>query len=1074
MPEVKLITNKEDLKAHIHAIHNYMRNNGVGYGFDALNTFNLIYGLKLLEDLIKKKKLDNILTKDEKKSLLFSELVKLAESGNGKELYEKIDETVCTILHKHIELKEVFFYEIPKDLRYDVIEGIVSMINQIDTESNHHLAGKVYEYFIGRDETAISSLGAYYTDRLITKFIIEKFVKCGITMLNNDGTIKSFCDPFGGSGGFTLTYIDFVIKLAEKQKLRINWENDIKKINHYDLSNNVIKMAKLEIFTLTHTFADRDKVKKINSFTHGFNNLFDIILSNPPYGGDKNEKTPELKDNEKLINHIHEILPEYYNDIGIEWNSKTKLSSKSHISLIEKVKSKTDDEEVEEKCDLILGLIEQLEEIKEKNALIEKEQKEKCVNFNTCGNDSIIQNFIVKYKNLYTEKYKSGLKTKDKRYIDYNFGDGSGTQYANDKEACSLILLMALLEKGGTCGAVLKEGVFFDSKYSFLREILIEHFKVTHVVSIPNDQFENTTTKTTYIMFTNPKNEKDTTNIVEFGELKVTKEEKDVYEIINNKVLITKRKDEVSSVDEVLLVKVKKEDIAKPTVIIKKNKKGEIVKEINNYNYYLNWKNYEGIGKEIYCPEDFRLVKLGDILNYKQKSKRKASDGKSEGKYRFYTSSEKIKYCNECDYDELCIIFGNGGNGSLFLDTQFSCSDHNFVCVTKDKDTTIYVYNYIKSIWGEFVKKLFNGSTLANISLENLNNYQIPFPKDIIKIKPQITKLYDTHNKINDLKEEFVLKETQIQQKIREICDENECDAYKLGDVCEYIKTGKNKTPDDKKGTLYPYYGTLEITGYTDHYIFEGKHILTARNGSKLHENCFLVDGKFYPSDHVFAIKNNDKVKLDYLYYSLLSQSDVIEHVSNGSTVKGITKTNLENLIIKIPKDKKVMKKLEELIKQIDELNNTLKDNEQKYKNLLSEFNKLFEQKEDKNPNKKEKIDKIVKKEESESEEDKKPKKKEKIKKIVKDEESESEEDEKSKKKDAKKDIKKIVKKEEFDSDSDNLFSSDDDEFIWDISVVMKMKKYKDDKDKLKELMTKNKIPKDIFNEKVKELQKKK
>jgi len=36
------------------------------------------------------------------------------------------------------------------------------------------------------------------------------------------------------------------------------------------------------------------------------------------------------------------------------------------------------------------------------------------------------------------------------------------------------------------------------------------------------------------------------------------------------------------------------------------------------------------------------------------------------------------------------------------------------------------------------------------------------------------------------------------------------------------------------------------------------------------------------------------------------------------------------------------------------------------------------------------------------------------------------------------------------------------------------MKKYKDDKDKLKELMTKNKIPKDIFNEKIKELQKKK
>jgi hypothetical protein len=66
-----------------------MRNNGVGYGFDALNTFNLIYGLKLLEDLIKNKKLDNILSKDEKKSLLFSELVKLAENGKGDDIYKK-------------------------------------------------------------------------------------------------------------------------------------------------------------------------------------------------------------------------------------------------------------------------------------------------------------------------------------------------------------------------------------------------------------------------------------------------------------------------------------------------------------------------------------------------------------------------------------------------------------------------------------------------------------------------------------------------------------------------------------------------------------------------------------------------------------------------------------------------------------------------------------------------------------------------------------------------------------------------------------------------------------------------
>jgi len=40
------ITNKEALKDKIHDIHNYLRNNGAGYGMNALKVFNVIYGLK--------------------------------------------------------------------------------------------------------------------------------------------------------------------------------------------------------------------------------------------------------------------------------------------------------------------------------------------------------------------------------------------------------------------------------------------------------------------------------------------------------------------------------------------------------------------------------------------------------------------------------------------------------------------------------------------------------------------------------------------------------------------------------------------------------------------------------------------------------------------------------------------------------------------------------------------------------------------------------------------------------------------------------------------------------------------
>jgi hypothetical protein len=44
------ISNKEALKNFIHDIHNYLRNNGAGYGMNALKTFSILYGLKKIEE----------------------------------------------------------------------------------------------------------------------------------------------------------------------------------------------------------------------------------------------------------------------------------------------------------------------------------------------------------------------------------------------------------------------------------------------------------------------------------------------------------------------------------------------------------------------------------------------------------------------------------------------------------------------------------------------------------------------------------------------------------------------------------------------------------------------------------------------------------------------------------------------------------------------------------------------------------------------------------------------------------------------------------------------------------------
>jgi type I restriction-modification system DNA methylase subunit len=90
----------------------------------------------------------------------------------------------------------------------------------------------------------------------------------------------------------------------------------------------------------------------------------------------------------------------------------------------------------------------------------------------------------------------------------------------NDKESASLILLMDMVDVNGTCIGVLKEGVFLNKIYKDLRKCLVENFNIREIISVPQDQFENTSTKTSIIIFDNTK---EKTSNVKFLDLVVEK-----------------------------------------------------------------------------------------------------------------------------------------------------------------------------------------------------------------------------------------------------------------------------------------------------------------------------------------------------------------------------------------------------------------------------------------------------------------------------------------------------------------------------------------------------------------------
>lgn len=837
------ISNKEALKDKIHDIHNFLRNNGGGYGMNALKVFNIIYGLKKIEEngLIDKSGLTRPYCE-------FSYILSLANDYKDKELTSTIYNEILNSLYSSV-LKNIMFYEIPKNIHENVFSHLVKEIEElsyIEKATNTQLCGKIYEYFIGRDQTAISELGAYFTDRHITEFLYNEEPN----ILTEDLEVPTMCDPFGGSGGFTVGYI---LNLKSRYP-NINWDTQIGNVHHYDMNEDVIKSAALEFFCLTGQIPNMSCLRYANSFTDEFNGKkFQKIFTNPPYGGDDNKKSQKQSKRDKVKKFIKEQLKNEENQ--------------EIISLREA----------------------QLKEIDSEEKLEKKIREQSKVTL--VKSSARIQAFAKKY----------GLK-------------------GNDKESVSLIQLMDLVDIGGTVVGVLKEGVFFNKTYKGLRECLIKNFNVRKVISIPSDQFENTSTKTSALVFDNTE---EKTSVVEFSEITVEKFSEDIFEEIEGQIVCTgysgegsKLKPDIKNVEKKIVSRATAEEI------------------LANETISFNGKDY--IKDEIEAGEGYELKRLGDITTFLPSGNRLAEFKDDNGDINYYTCSSEIKKCNHPDINQLSIIIGHSGNGCLFIDDKYSTLCTNHILFNENYCIIYYIFYYLKMSWDIFFNKCYKGSTVKNTSNSSITKYNISFPKTPEKIQYWVNKISAPFNEKNEKQKLLENLEQEVLDRVKFISENEDCDNLTLKQIFKKINTGINKTPDNKKGKLYPYYGTSKITGYTDHYLYDGTYILIARNGSM--GNAFIVNGRFYPSDHIFICDVNSNYNINYVFKLLNINSFKIEESSNGSIIKGISKANLEKIVLNIPKNKKFITELEPKFAQIEQLKLDIQDAETKFEQYIEEL----------------------------------------------------------------------------------------------------------------------------------------
>ena len=633
--EMNSVSNKEALRDKIHEIHNYLRNNGAGYGMNALKVFNILYGLKKIEE---KQLLDKV--KLERPVCEFSYLLHLANQNKDEELaaliFGNVLQSICDS-----ELKELLFYEIPQNIRGSVFVYLIKEIDKItiiEKTCNVLLSGKIYEYFIGRDESAISELGAYFTDRHIVDYILHKLQPT----INKDGTISTMIDMFGGSGGFTTGYINY---LNEKYPETINWETEINKISHFDMNEDVIKSAGLEFFCLTGVLPNMNNLKYKNSFTDEFNGQkYKYPLTNPPYGGDKNSKTEVQSKREKVKEYIKNEL-HTITDEGLRIRRQKQLKNI---------------------------------EAQEKQEKKESDKTKVCVS--SCS--ARIQKFAK----------DTGLK-------------------GNDKESCSLMLLMDILEVGGTAIGVLKEGVFFNKTYKDLRKCLIENFNVREVISVPQDQFENTSTKTSIVIFDNTE---EKTSEVTFSDLIVERYTEDKFAELFGDIVIIENKGDIVGVSDTLVSQATKEEI------------------IGNNICSLNGKDYNK--KEIVVGDGYELVKLGDICEIIC-GKNLPKDKAINGIYNVYGGGNSSYTHNEYNIEGFNIILSRVGNNNISLiNEKIYLTDNGFSLNIKDEFTKKFIGYYLCGK-KEQIFNLGNGSAQKVITKTQLKQLEVPIPKSQTKIQ---------------------------------------------------------------------------------------------------------------------------------------------------------------------------------------------------------------------------------------------------------------------------------------------------------------------------------------------------
>lgn len=270
---------------------NILRDNESILGIKALVTFTKLLILKLLEPRFSSEiDIDNYdydlshiednMVESHKKRLLeivrFSNLSNENEDnipGNMKYLWDDI-------LSSHPTTKNIFLKGKGFDIQHKTTyKKLINRYNSLDfSQIPYDVLGTAYEEVI-KDVMVGKVFGQFFTQPLIKKMM----VKLIDPQIFPDGKIETCGDPTMGTGGFLITYLQYILQQATAKNIKLDWDF-IKTEGLYgkEIEPDTYELAVINMFLSSgHIFETLDRGDSIRV---PITKKFDNILANPPFG----------------------------------------------------------------------------------------------------------------------------------------------------------------------------------------------------------------------------------------------------------------------------------------------------------------------------------------------------------------------------------------------------------------------------------------------------------------------------------------------------------------------------------------------------------------------------------------------------------------------------------------------------------------------------------------------------------------------------------------------------------------------------------------------------------------------